>query len=46
MLNKITSFMLLVLALVSFASSQEKLVKEIMLEGSAKDKSLEMSGLT
>lgn len=46
MLNKITSFVLLVLALVSFASSQEKLVKEIMLEGSAKDKSLEMSGLT
>ena len=46
MLNKITSFVLSVLALVSFASSQEKLVKEIMLEGSAKDKSLEMSGLT
>ena len=42
MLNKITSFVLLVLALVSFASSQEKLVKEIMLEGSAKDKSLEI----
>jgi len=46
MLNKISSFGLLLIAVMSFTSAQEKLVKEIILEGSAKDKSLEMSGLT
>ena len=46
MLNNIASLALMLLTAVSFASAQEKIVTEIILEGSAKDKSLEMSGLT
>lgn len=46
MLNKITSSLLFLMALMPIVSSQERLVTEITLEGSAKDKSLEMSGLT
>ena len=44
MLNKITSSLLFLMALMPIVSSQERLVTEITLEGSAKDKSLEMSG--
>ena len=46
MLNKITSFILILFAGVSFAWAQEKIVTEIILEGSANDRTLEMSGLT
>ena len=46
MLNNIASLALMLLTAVSFTSAQEKIVTEIILEGSAKDKSLEMSGLT
>ena len=46
MLNKITSFILILFAGVSFTWAQEKIVTEIILEGSANDRTLEMSGLT
>ena len=46
MLNKITSFILILFAGVSFTWAQEKIVTEIILEGSANDRKLEMSGLT
>ena len=46
MLNKITLYIFTVLVAFSDARGQEKDVTEIILEGSAKDKTLEMSGLT
>ena len=46
MLNNFISFTLILFAAASFASAQEKTVTEIILEGSANDRSLEMSGLT
>ena len=46
MLNKITSFILILSAVVSFTRAEEKIVTEIILEGSANDRTLEMSGLT
>ena len=46
MLNKTTLYIFIVLVAFSKAIGQEKDVTEIILEGSAKDKTLEMSGLT
>ncbi len=46
MLNKTTLYIFIVLVVFSKAIGQEQDVTEIILEGSAKDKTLEMSGLT
>ena len=42
MLNKITSFILILFTGVSFTWAQEKIVTEIILEGSANDRKLEI----